>query len=51
MAELAHGRQRSGFSGAERTEAVSSENIPGFFARGVNFYKLFWVFIIVSFRD
>ena len=49
MAELAHGRQRSGFSGAERTEAVSSENIPGFFARGVNFYKLFWVFIIVSF--
>ena len=49
MAELAHGRQQSGFSGAERTEAVSSENIPGFFARGVNFYKLFWVFIIVSF--
>lgn len=49
MAELAHGRQQSGFSGAERTETVSSENIPGFFARGVNFYKLFWVFLIISF--
>ena len=49
MTELAHGRQRTGFSGTEQAEAVSSENIPGFFARGVNFYKLFWVFLIVSF--
>ena len=27
----------------------SSETIPGFFARGVSYYKLFWVFFIASF--
>lgn len=32
-----------------RVEEVSSETIPGFFARGINYYKLFWVFLIVSF--
>lgn len=32
-----------------QTEAVSSETIPGFFAKGVNYYKLFWVFLTVSF--
>lgn len=33
----------------EGAEAASSETIPGFFAKGVNFYKLFWLFAIVSF--
>ncbi|WP_294553103.1 putative ABC transporter permease [uncultured Pseudoflavonifractor sp.] len=42
-------QQTAAFAGAQQTEAVSSENIPGFFARGVNFYKLFWVFLGVSF--
>lgn len=28
---------------------LSSEEIPGFFARGVNRYKLFWVFFLASF--
>lgn len=28
---------------------LSSETIPGFFARGVSFYKLFWVFFLASF--
>lgn len=27
----------------------NTETIPGFFARGVSFYKLFWVFFIASF--
>lgn len=30
-------------------ERVTSETIPGFFARGVNFYKLFWVFLLTAF--
>lgn len=30
-------------------EQVSSETIPGFFAGGLNFYKLFWVFFITAF--
>ena len=36
---------------AQRTETppASSETIPGFFARGVNFYKLFWIFLIAAF--
>ena len=29
-------------TGREEQE-VSSETIPGFFAKGINFYKLFWV--------
>lgn len=42
-------QQTAVYSEAGRTEAVTSETIPGFFARGVNFYKLFWVFLMVSF--
>lgn len=30
-------------------ETASSETIPGFFAHGVNFYKLFWIGIVTSF--
>lgn len=30
-------------------EYATSETIPGFFAKGINFYKLFWVFMITSF--
>ncbi len=29
--------------------SLSSEEIPGFFARGINYYKLFWVFFVASF--
>ncbi len=32
----------------EREEVLSSETIPGFFARGINFYKLFWLFFLAS---
>lgn len=28
---------------------ASSETIPGFFARGLNYYKLFWVFFLCAF--
>lgn len=34
---------------ARREPRVTSETIPGFFARGVSFYKLFWVFFFASF--
>lgn len=34
---------------AEQAEPVTSETIPGFFAKGVNFYKLFWIFILTAF--
>ena len=34
-------------AGREEQE-VSSETIPGFFAKGINFYKLFWVFFITA---
>ncbi|MEG0440704.1 MAG: putative ABC transporter permease [Oscillospiraceae bacterium] len=27
----------------------TSETIPGFFAKGINFYKIFWVFFLASF--
>lgn len=30
-------------------EVVSPQTVPGFFARDVNFYKLFWICIITSF--
>lgn len=30
-------------------ERPTSETIPGFFAGGVNYYKLFWVFFLASF--
>lgn len=30
-------------------EYATSETIPGFFAKGINFYKLFWVFLITAF--
>ncbi len=33
----------------ELTATVTSETIPGFFARGVNFYKLFWLFLTTAF--
>ena len=50
MPTLVKERTRSRAAAAvERTESPSSETIPGFFARGVNFYKLFWLFFIVSF--
>lgn len=50
MPTLVKERTRSRAAAAvERTEFPSSETIPGFFARGVNFYKLFWLFFIVSF--
>lgn len=32
-----------------RAPRPSSETIPGFFAQGVSFYKLFWVFFLASF--
>lgn len=32
-----------------RDARVSSETIPGFFAQGVGYYKLFWVFFLCSF--
>lgn len=34
---------------ATQRENVSSETIPGFFAKGVNYYKLFWLFLLTSF--
>lgn len=34
---------------ADRAARPSSENIPGFFAKGISYYKLFWVFFIASF--
>lgn len=34
---------------AKREGRVSSETIPGFFAGGINFYKLFWVFMLAAF--
>lgn len=34
-------------AGREEQE-VSSETIPGFFAKGINFYKFFWVFFITA---
>ena len=33
----------------QRRSQTASETIPGFFARGVSYYKLFWVFFIASF--
>ena len=42
-------QQTAALSGPRQAEAVSPENTPGFFARGVNFYKLFWIFLGVSF--
>lgn len=32
-----------------REPPPSSETIPGFFARGISYYKLFWVFFFASF--
>lgn len=34
---------------AAQREIVTSETIPGFFAKGVNFYKLFWLFFLTAF--
>lgn len=34
---------------AVRACRPSSETIPGFFAKGVSYYKLFWVFFLASF--
>lgn len=34
---------------SEPREWTTSETIPGFFAKGINFYKLFWVFLLTAF--
>lgn len=36
-------------AGAQREEPVTSESITGFFARGINFYKLVWIFFLTAF--
>lgn len=49
MPSITEARVRRSGPAAEKPAETSSETIPGFFARGINFYKLFWILLIVSF--
>lgn len=48
MEELLKSRRMDRRAGAQ-AEAYSTETIPGFFARGINYYKCFWIFFFTAF--
>lgn len=49
MPELVKERPRPLGKAEARAESTSPEQDPAFFARGANFYKLFWLFLITAF--